>query len=203
MVLVTLVGHKVWIVGELQDSVDNIANAFWDSYNLALDETEMALPTVHAILAKKQFLRYESSALPDMENLKVKCMVRELDDRHQTQGLNDESFLQDPLTKSLLSLFAANNELDSVIMDEIAAEEQEQLHASAFKLEKIKDTYQQWSQLPRSTWRGYRGPSRARSRGVIASSGVGKGWLWRKGSRKEVDGGAQRVNALLSHLSCL
>lgn len=53
MVLVTLVGHKVWVVGEPQDSVDNIANAFWDSYNLALDETEMALPTVHAILAKE------------------------------------------------------------------------------------------------------------------------------------------------------
>ena len=120
MVWMTLVGHKVWVVSELQDSVDN---AFWDSYNLALDETEMALPTVHTILAKKQFLRYESSALPDME--KVECMVRKSDDRYQTQGPNDKSFLQDPLTKSLLLLFAANNELDSVIMDEIAAEEQE------------------------------------------------------------------------------
>lgn len=76
-----------------------------------------------------------------MENLKVECMVRKSDDRYQTQGPNDKSFLQDPLTKTLLSLFAANNELDSVIMDEIAAEEQEQLQASAFKLEKIKDTF--------------------------------------------------------------
>jgi hypothetical protein len=33
--------------------------------------------------------------------------------------------------------------------------------------------------------------------------GAGKGWLWRKSSRKEVDGSAQRVNALLSHLSYL
>lgn len=118
---------KVWVVGELQDSADNIANAFWDSLNLALDETEMALPTVHAILAKKPFLRYESPALPDMENLKVECMVRKSDNRYQTQGPNDKEFLQDPLTKSLLSLFAANNELDSVVIDEFAAEEQEQL----------------------------------------------------------------------------
>jgi hypothetical protein len=33
--------------------------------------------------------------------------------------------------------------------------------------------------------------------------GAGKGRLWRKGSRKGIDEGAQRVNALLSHLSCL
>ena len=65
---------------ELQDSVDSIANAFWDSYNLALDETEMAPLTVHAILVKKQFLRYESSAIPDME--KAECMVRKSDDRY-------------------------------------------------------------------------------------------------------------------------
>jgi hypothetical protein len=40
-------------------------------------------------------------------------------------------------------------------------------------------------------------------RGGSSLEGAGKGRLWRKGSRKEVDGGAQRVNALLSHLSCL
>ena len=40
-------------------------------------------------------------------------------------------------------------------------------------------------------------------RGGSSLEGAGKGRLWRKGSRKEVDGGAQHVNALLSHLSCL
>ena len=40
-------------------------------------------------------------------------------------------------------------------------------------------------------------------RGGSSLEGAGKRRLWRKGSRKEVDGGAQRVNALLSHLSCL
>jgi hypothetical protein len=40
-------------------------------------------------------------------------------------------------------------------------------------------------------------------KGGSSLEGAGKGRLWRKGSRKEVDGGAQRVNALLSHLSCL
>jgi hypothetical protein len=39
--------------------------------------------------------------------------------------------------------------------------------------------------------------------GGSSLEGAGKGRLWRKGSRKGVDGGAQRVNALLSHLSCL
>ena len=49
---------------------------------------------------------------------------------------------------------------------------------------------------------GTDGPSRARS-GGSSLEGAGKRRLWCKGSRKEVDGGAQRVNALLSHLSCL
>ena len=40
-------------------------------------------------------------------------------------------------------------------------------------------------------------------RGVVASRGAGKGRLWRKGSRKGVDRGAQRVDTLLSYLSCL
>jgi len=40
-------------------------------------------------------------------------------------------------------------------------------------------------------------------RGVGSLEGAGKGRLWRKGSCKEVGGGAQRVNALLSYLSCL
>jgi hypothetical protein len=40
-------------------------------------------------------------------------------------------------------------------------------------------------------------------RGGSSLEGVGKGRLWRKGSCKGVDRGAQRVNALLSHLSCL
>jgi hypothetical protein len=39
-------------------------------------------------------------------------------------------------------------------------------------------------------------------RGRVSSlEGAGKGRLWRKGSRKGVDRGAQRVNTLLSHLS--
>jgi hypothetical protein len=40
-------------------------------------------------------------------------------------------------------------------------------------------------------------------RGGSSLERAGKGRLWRKGSRKEVYRGAQRVNALLSHLSCL
>jgi hypothetical protein len=40
-------------------------------------------------------------------------------------------------------------------------------------------------------------------KGVSSLEGADKGRLWRKGSRKGVDQGAQRVNALLSHLSCL
>jgi MFS family permease len=40
-------------------------------------------------------------------------------------------------------------------------------------------------------------------RGGGSLEGAGKGRLWRKGSRKGVDRGAQRVNALLSHLSYL
>jgi hypothetical protein len=40
-------------------------------------------------------------------------------------------------------------------------------------------------------------------RGGNSLEGAGKGRLWRKGSRKGVDRGAQRVNALLSHLSYL
>ena len=40
-------------------------------------------------------------------------------------------------------------------------------------------------------------------RGGSSLEGAGKGRLWRKGSRKGVDGGAQRVNAFLSHLSYL
>jgi hypothetical protein len=40
-------------------------------------------------------------------------------------------------------------------------------------------------------------------RGVSSLEGAVKGRLWRKGSSKEVYGGAQRVNAHLSHLSCL
>jgi hypothetical protein len=39
--------------------------------------------------------------------------------------------------------------------------------------------------------------------GGSSLEGAGKGRLWRKGSRKGVDGGAQRVNAILFHLSCL
>ena len=40
-------------------------------------------------------------------------------------------------------------------------------------------------------------------KGGSSLEGAGKGRLWRKGSRKGVDQGAQRVDALLSHLSCL
>jgi hypothetical protein len=40
-------------------------------------------------------------------------------------------------------------------------------------------------------------------RGGSGLDGAGKEQLWRKGSRGEVDRGAQRVTALLSHLSCL
>jgi hypothetical protein len=40
-------------------------------------------------------------------------------------------------------------------------------------------------------------------RGGSSLEGAGKGRLWRKGSRKGVDRSAQRVNALLSQLSCL
>jgi hypothetical protein len=40
-------------------------------------------------------------------------------------------------------------------------------------------------------------------RGGSSLEGAGKRRFWRKGSRKEVDGGAQWVNALLSHLSYL
>jgi hypothetical protein len=39
-------------------------------------------------------------------------------------------------------------------------------------------------------------------RGGSSLEGAGKGWLWRK-ARKGIDEGAQRVNTLLSHLSCL
>jgi hypothetical protein len=53
----------------------------------------------------------------------------------------------------------------------------------------------QWSQLPRALEGEVKGGS--------SLEGTGKGRLWRKGSRKRVDRGAQRVNALLSHLSCL
>ena len=49
---------------------------------------------------------------------------------------------------------------------------------------------------------GTEGP-RGRGRGGSSLEGAGKGRLWGKGSRKEVDEEAQRVNALLSHLSCL
>jgi hypothetical protein len=38
---------------------------------------------------------------------------------------------------------------------------------------------------------------------ALELEGAGKGRLRRKGSRKGVDRGAQRVNALISHLSCL
>jgi hypothetical protein len=41
------------------------------------------------------------------------------------------------------------------------------------------------------------------ARVLRALEGAGKGRLRRKGSRKGVDRGAQRVNALISHLSCL
>jgi len=54
----------------------------------------------------------------------------------------------------------------------------------------------QWSQLPRSTWRGYRGPSRARSRGG-SLEGLGKGRLWRKYSRKGRSRRAARQCALI------
>ena len=37
-------------------------------------------------------------------------------------------------------------------------------------------------------------------KGGSSLEGAGKGRLWRKGSRKGVDQGAQRVDALLSHL---
>jgi hypothetical protein len=40
-------------------------------------------------------------------------------------------------------------------------------------------------------------------KGGSSLEGAGKERLWRKGSRKGVDQGAQRVDALLSHLSCL
>jgi hypothetical protein len=40
-------------------------------------------------------------------------------------------------------------------------------------------------------------------RGGSSLKGAGKGRLWRKVSRKGVDEGARRVDALLSHLSCL
>jgi hypothetical protein len=40
-------------------------------------------------------------------------------------------------------------------------------------------------------------------RGVSSLEGAVKGRLWRKGSSKEVDGDTQRINAHLSHLSCL
>jgi hypothetical protein len=40
-------------------------------------------------------------------------------------------------------------------------------------------------------------------KGGSSLEGAGKGRLWRKGSRKGVDWGAQRVNAVLSHLSYL
>jgi hypothetical protein len=40
-------------------------------------------------------------------------------------------------------------------------------------------------------------------RGGSSLEGAGKGRLWRKVSRKGVDEGARRVDALLSHLSCL
>jgi hypothetical protein len=49
---------------------------------------------------------------------------------------------------------------------------------------------------------GTEGP-RGRGQGGSSLEGTGKGRLWRKGSRKEVNRGAQRVNASLSHLSCL
>jgi hypothetical protein len=45
IVLMTLVGHKVWVVSELQDAVDNIANMFWDSYNLTLEKTKLEVGT--------------------------------------------------------------------------------------------------------------------------------------------------------------
>lgn len=59
IVLMNLVGHKVWVVGEQQDAVDNIANAFWVSYNLALEKTRQCMPNVHDMLKKKRYLRYE------------------------------------------------------------------------------------------------------------------------------------------------
>ena len=40
-------------------------------------------------------------------------------------------------------------------------------------------------------------------KGGSSLEGAGKGGLWRKGSRKGVERVAQRVNALLSHLSYL
>jgi hypothetical protein len=40
-------------------------------------------------------------------------------------------------------------------------------------------------------------------KGGSSLEGSGKGQLWHKSSHKGVDGGAQRVNKLLSHLSCL
>jgi hypothetical protein len=49
---------------------------------------------------------------------------------------------------------------------------------------------------------GAEGP-RGRGRGGSSLEVAGKRRLWRKGSRKGVDAGAQRVNALLSHLSLL
>jgi len=40
-------------------------------------------------------------------------------------------------------------------------------------------------------------------KGRNSLEGADKGRLWHKDSRKGVDWGAQRVDALLSHLSCL
>src|SRR5271155_5137648 len=47
------------------------------------------------------------------------------------------------------------------------------------------------------------GGPRGEVKGGSSLAGVGKGRLWRKGSRKGVDRGAHRVSALLSHLSRL
>jgi hypothetical protein len=48
---------------------------------------------------------------------------------------------------------------------------------------------------------GTEGP-RGRGQGGSSLEGAGKGRLWRKGSRKEVDGGAQRVNSYPIFLAC-
>ena len=49
---------------------------------------------------------------------------------------------------------------------------------------------------------GTEGP-RGRGQGGSSLEGAGKGRLWSKGSRKGVDRGPQRINTLLSHLSCM
>lgn len=68
-------------------------------------------------------------------------MVRNSTEMYRTMGPDEHSFLQDPMAKSLLSLFAANSQLDEAMMEEVSYEEQERLRQGAAKLEKIKDVY--------------------------------------------------------------